>query len=73
MDIYFDKFTQEKTRHEEMEKMGNVSEHNDEYMEKEYFNIVKDMIKEVKYGQIIIVVQDGKIVQIEQNKKIRVK
>lgn len=53
--------------------MGNVSEHNDEYMEKEYFNIVKDMIKEVKYGQIIIVVQDGKIVQIEQNKKIRVK
>lgn len=44
-----------------------------EYSEKEYLNIVKEMVEQVKYGQIVIVVQDGKVVQIEQNKKIRLK
>lgn len=36
-----------------------------------YLELVKEMIAELKYGQIIITVQDEKIVQVEQNKKIR--
>jgi hypothetical protein len=43
------------------------------YTEEEYLNIVREMAREIKYGQITIVVQDGKVVQIEQNKKIRIK
>ncbi len=44
-----------------------------EYGEQEYLDVVKNMVDEVQYGQIVIVVQDGKVVQIEQNKKIRIK
>jgi hypothetical protein len=51
----------------------NLAEKIVEYSEKEYLNIVKEMVEQVKYGQIVIVVQDGKVVQIEQNKKIRLK
>jgi hypothetical protein len=51
----------------------NLSEHNREYTEQEYLDIVENMVREVKYGQIVIVVQDGKVVQIEQNKKVRIK
>lgn len=41
--------------------------------EKDYLRIVKQMVEEIKFGTISIVVQDGKVVQIEQNKKIRLK
>jgi hypothetical protein len=51
----------------------DMTEQNAESLEKEYLNIVKNMVQEVRYGQIAIIVQDGKIVQIEQNKKIRIK
>ena len=39
--------------------------------DKAYLQVVQEMVKEIKYGTISIVVQDGKVVQIEQNKKIR--
>ncbi len=41
--------------------------------EKDYMDIIKQMMEEIKFGQIVIVIQDGKVVQIEQNKKIRIK
>lgn len=50
-----------------------MAEDNLAYSEKEYLNIVKGMVEELKFGQITIVVQDGKVVQLEQNKKIRIK
>ena len=28
-------------------------------------------IKEIRYGSIVVVIQDGKIVQIEKNEKVR--
>lgn len=40
---------------------------------KDYLKIVKQMVEEIRFGTISIVVQDGKVVQIEQNKKIRLK
>jgi len=51
----------------------DMAEDNLVYSEKEYLNIVKGMVEELKFGQITIVVQDGKVVQLEQNKKIRIK
>ena len=39
----------------------------------DYLEIVQQMVGDVGFGQIVIVVQDGKVVQIEQNKKIRLK
>lgn len=44
-----------------------------ELSEKDYLKAVKQMVEEIKFGTISIVVQDGKVVQIEQNKKIRLK
>ncbi|MGC4018883.1 MAG: YezD family protein [Muricomes sp.] len=41
--------------------------------EKNYLDIIRRMVGEIKYGTISIIVQDGKVVQIEQNKKIRIK
>ncbi|MDD3394959.1 MAG: YezD family protein [Anaerotignum sp.] len=34
---------------------------------------IEKLLKQIKYGSITLVVQDGKIVQIERNEKIRVK
>jgi hypothetical protein len=42
-------------------------------MNQEYLELIKQMVSEIKFGQIVITVQDEKIVQIEQNKKIRLK
>lgn len=44
-----------------------------ELSEKDYLNVVKQMVEEIKFGTVTIAVQDGKVVQIEQNKKIRLK
>ncbi|MGL6199620.1 MAG: DUF2292 domain-containing protein [Lachnospiraceae bacterium] len=34
---------------------------------------MEQMIKELKYGSVTIIVQDSKVIQIEKNEKIRVK
>ncbi len=38
-----------------------------------YLEKVRKMLREIEYGQISIVIQDSKIVQIEQTQKIRLK
>ena len=49
-------------------KGGNIMTDNI-YTNDSYIDIVKQMTEEIKYGQIIITIQDGKVAQIEQNKK----
>lgn len=34
---------------------------------------VEELLKSLKYGSITMVVQDGKVVQIERNEKVRMK
>ncbi len=34
---------------------------------------IEDFIKSVQFGTVTIVIQDGKIVQIERNEKLRLK
>jgi Uncharacterized small protein len=43
-------------------KSGNVS-----------IKDIEEMVRSIKYGSITIVIQDGIIVQIEKNEKIRIK
>ena len=41
----------------------------DEQLEKVIIKM-KDMLKDMNYGSITFVVQDGKVIQIEKNEKI---
>lgn len=41
--------------------------------EENYLDIIKNFVKEIKYGTISIIVQDGKVIQIEKNEKYRIK
>lgn len=42
-------------------------------LEKDVVPIVKKYLNELKYGYITLVVQDGVIIQVEKNEKIRLK
>lgn len=37
------------------------------------FEKIKDTVASVKYGTVTLVIQDGHVVQIEKNEKIRLK
>ena len=37
----------------------------------EIYQKLAQYIKDIRYGSIVIVIQDGKIVQIEKNEKVR--
>ncbi len=41
--------------------------------EDNYLEIIKDFVEEIKFGTISIVVQDGKVIQIEKSEKYRIK
>lgn len=34
---------------------------------------ILQMIESIKYGSVTVIIQDGKIVQIEKNEKLRIK
>lgn len=38
-----------------------------------HLEIVEDLIRSIKYGSITIIVQDGKIVQIDKTEKHRIR
>ncbi|QAT51324.1 DUF2292 domain-containing protein [Caproiciproducens sp. NJN-50] len=37
----------------------------------EIYQKLLEYIKDIRYGSIVVVIQDGKIVQIEKNEKVR--
>ena len=39
----------------------------------EELRTIKKYIDEIRYGSISIVIQDGKVIQIDKNEKIRIK
>lgn len=39
----------------------------------DYLELVKKMVENLDFGQITIIVQDGKVIQVEQNRKVRLK
>ena len=44
----------------------------DEKKKEEYLELIRKMLDEIQFGSITIVVQDGKIMQIEKEEKIRI-
>jgi len=49
-----------------------MAEKQNEKKENDYLTVVKKMVEEIKFGTVSIIVQDGKVVQLEQNKKVRI-
>lgn len=45
----------------------------DEVFPKEYQEILVKLLKDLQYGSINIIVQDGKIIQIDKTEKVRIK
>ncbi|AZB44837.1 DUF2292 domain-containing protein [Bacillus sp. FJAT-42376] len=39
----------------------------------EVIGTLKEMLQAMRYGSITLVVQDGKIIQLEKNEKVRLK
>ncbi|CAH0152380.1 hypothetical protein SRABI96_00746 [Peribacillus sp. Bi96] len=39
----------------------------------EIFERLQEMLQSMKYGSITLIVQDGKIIQMERNEKLRIK
>ncbi|MDD6492109.1 MAG: YezD family protein [Firmicutes bacterium] len=38
-----------------------------------YLEIIHSLVKDMKYGTITVIVQDGKVIQIDKTDKIRLK
>lgn len=51
--------------------MGNES--NKSKINEDDIARIRDILSDIKYGSVTIVVQDGKIIQIEKNEKMRLK
>lgn len=39
----------------------------------EVSKVIEEMLKDISYGSITLVVQDGKVIQLEKNEKVRFK
>jgi hypothetical protein len=50
-----------------------VANQNNQEAFEEVVENVRSMLKTMKYGSITVVVQDGKVVQLEKNEKVRLK
>jgi hypothetical protein len=48
----------------------NVRE-NDDTLSVELDRRIRNVLKEIRYGTLTLVVQDGKVIQIDKNEKIR--
>ena len=43
----------------------------DDKLSDELERSIRDVLKEIRYGTLTLVVQDGKVIQIDKNEKIR--
>ncbi|MBU8907788.1 YezD family protein [Desertibacillus haloalkaliphilus] len=41
--------------------------------EDQVFSEVKKLLQDLKFGSVTLIVQDGKVIQIEKNEKVRLK
>ena len=44
----------------------------EEDKKEEYLKLIKNMLDEIQFGSITIVIQNGKVMQIEKEEKIRI-
>lgn len=55
-----------------LENSNNRVPHKNVILERDLAKII-EMLETIQYGSVTVIVQDGKILQIEKNEKIRVK
>ncbi|MBA2876470.1 hypothetical protein HNR31_003288 [Anoxybacillus caldiproteolyticus] len=46
---------------------------NDQQQLETIFTKIKEMLDSMKFGSITLVIQDGKIIQLEKNEKVRLR
>lgn len=51
--------------------MGNVSKDRNVITQSDINKIV-EFLETLKYGSVTVIVQDGKVIQIEKNEKVRI-
>ena len=44
-----------------------------EIKKESYLEIINNLVKEMQYGTITVIVQDGRVIQIDKTDKIRLK
>lgn len=44
---------------------------NDSEKKESYLEIIDRLIRETKYGTVTVIIQDGKVIQVEKTDKIR--
>ncbi len=54
-----------------MEQTNNVKKISYEESEQRILPIIADLLRNIKYGQIQITIQDGRVVQIDKTEKFR--
>lgn len=42
-------------------------------LDNSHLQIIADMLKDIRYGSVNIIVQDGKIIQIDKTEKVRIR
>ena len=45
----------------------------DEIKKESYLEMINTLVKDMKYGTFTVIVQDGKVIQIDKTDKIRLK
>lgn len=45
----------------------------DETKKESYLDMIDSLVKNMKYGTITLIIQDGKVIQIDKTDKIRLK
>lgn len=48
------------------------SERRREINNEDYLDEIKRLVKDIAYGSITIIIQDGKVIQIDKTQKIRI-
>lgn len=43
----------------------------DEAKKESYLDVIDRLIRETKYGTVTVIIQDGKVIQVEKTDKIR--
>ncbi len=56
-----------------MAELGTIINKKIESISNEDLKRLLDLIESVRYGSITLIIQDGKVIQIEKNEKVRLK
>ena len=49
-----------------------MSSHSPELLNRELERLLRDALQSIRFGTVSLVVQDGRVIQVEKNEKIRI-